>query len=377
MKQSTYVQDVICLRNGLDEGLIHKECGDDKDLLKMVMTRLEVLKNNEKIVQRLLEVPLVEQKSEAWYVMRQNLITASDFAQALGQGKFGSQADIIKKKVRPDNESGASFNNPFFKWGNMFEPVANDIYSKMHYNVKIHEFGLIPHPTLSYFGASPDGISDTGIMLEIKCPYKRKIERGGEVPKQYYYQIQGQLEVCGLEECDYFECQFQLFSTLDEFYKAYDDGRVKGVVIERENGYIYSPIIMGGYRTSKDDDVSLNELQAWVDNNTNEEFVDIKFWYLHQHNLQRVTLDKPFVDEKLKDLKVVWDKILHYRQNPQRYDIEVLKVINIGETPKFKATKKNEKNETSVTGEQPSKPEEVPKRFTPITGYSFIADPDE
>lgn len=375
MALSTYDLDVICLRNGLEEEQIRQECGDEPEVLDMAVRRLHVLKENEKSVRRLLEVPIVEQKSEAWYLMRQNLITASDFAQALGQGKFGSQADIIKKKVRPENESGASFNNPFFKWGNMFEPVANDIYSKMHYNLKIHEFGLIPHPTLSYFGASPDGISDTGIMLEIKCPYKRKIERGGDVPKQYYYQIQGQLEVCGLNECDYFECQFQLFSTLDEFYKAYGDDRVKGVVIERDNGYTYSPIIMGGY--AQDDDVSLDDLKAWVDDNTNVEFVDIKFWYLHQHNLQRVTLDKTFVDEKLKDLKVVWDKILHYRQNPQRYEIEVLKVINIGDTPRLK-TSERKKNEKATTGDQSVKPEEVSRSFTPsLTGYSFIVDPNE
>lgn len=368
MAQSTYELDVICLKNGLDESLISKECSGNNEMLDVLMNRLKVLKQNGSIVKKLLDIPLVEQKSEAWYLMRQNLITASDFAQALGQGKFGSQADIIKKKVRPESESGASFNNPFFKWGNMFEPVANDIYSKMHHNVKINEFGLIPHPTLSYFGASPDGISDTGIMLEIKCPYKRKIERGGEVPKQYYYQIQGQLEVCGLTECDYFECQFQLFSTLDEFYNAYKDERVKGVVIERDDEYKYGPIIMGG--NGSDEDVSLDEVKAWIDDNTNEEFVDIKFWYLHQYNLQRVTLDKPFVDEKLKELKVVWDKILHYRDNPQRYDIEVLKVIDIGETARY-SSKVNKK--VDIDKQTPSSE----RRQTPITGYCFIADPDE
>jgi hypothetical protein len=25
-----------------------------------------------------------------------------------------------------------------------------------------------------FFGASPDGISEVGVMVEIKCPYKRK-----------------------------------------------------------------------------------------------------------------------------------------------------------------------------------------------------------
>lgn len=370
MKHTTYDLDVICLKHDLDRKKILKHFKGCDAMI--VLERLDVLKKNKDIVKRLLELPLVEQKSDVWYVMRQNLITASDFAQALGQGKFGSQADIIKKKVRPDNESAASFNNPFFKWGNMFEPVANEIYSKMHHNVRIHEFGLIPHPTLSYFGASPDGISDTGIMLEIKCPYKRKIQRGGDVPLQYYYQIQGQLEVCGLKECDYFECQFQLFGTLDEFYKAYGDERIKGVIVEGFNGYKYSPIVMGCNDSDDKDNkkVTLDELKAWIDDNTNEEFIDIKFWYLHEYNLQRVTLDKLFVDEKLKALKDVWEKILYYRDNPNKYDVEVLKIIDIGDTPKLKKVNICETS-TIMKGKKSSEANRQ------MTGYSFIVDPGE
>lgn len=361
MDYCTYDLDVICLRNKLSRTKICKECNNNEQLLLCVIERLNELKKNKKLVEKLLKIPKVEQKSPEWYLIRQNLITASDFAQALGQGKFGNQTDIIKKKVRPSDESSASFSNPFFKWGNMFEPVANDIYSKMHYDIKIYEFGLIQHNTLSYFGASPDGISETGIMLEIKCPYKRKIESGGEVPKQYYYQIQGQLEVCGLKECDYFECQFQLYNTIDEFYNSYEDNKIKGAIIEFPSisggtYYKYSPIVMGNNK-----DTSIEELKHWVDSNTDQEFIDIKFWYLHTYNLKRVSLDKQFVDEKLKELKLVWDKILYYRDNPERFNIEILKTIDIGDifnsgTPPNNTTKQTKSK---------------------MTGYSFITDPHE
>ena len=359
MNYNSYDLDVICLRNKMNIKRICKECSNDEQLFVCLKNRLEQLRQNRKLVKKLLKIPRIEQKSQEWYLIRQNLITASDFAQALGQGKFGNQTDIIKKKVRPSDESSASFSNPFFKWGNMFEQVANDIYSKMHYDIVIHEFGLLQHKKLSYFGASPDGISDTGIMLEIKCPYKRKIESGGEVPKQYYYQIQGQLEVCGLSECDYFECQFQLFSTLDEFYNCFSDNRIKGVIIEVPSvsggsHYKYSSIVMGNKK-----DISLEEMKDWIDMNTNEEFIDIKIWYLKTHNLQRVTLDKEFVDEKLKELKLVWDRILYYRQSPERYNIEILKTIDIGD---LFNTKDN------VVAKQPK---------TKIVGYSFVIDPHE
>jgi putative phage-type endonuclease len=309
---------------------------------------------------------MVEQKSEAWHNLRKNLITASDFAQALGQGKFGNQTDIIKKKVRP-NEDPQAFNNPFFKWGNTFECVATNIYSMLHFGVKIHDFGLIPHKKLNFFGASPDGISEIGIMLEIKCPYRRKIEKGGEVPKQYYYQIQGQLEVCDLKECDYFECQFHQYTTAEELFTNFADDRFKGIVIEYPSAtgdgtyHRYSPIASSQYGQ-----VSLEEMRQWLDTNTDEDFVDIKFWYLSHFNLQRVVLDKPFVDEKLKDLKQVWDRITYYRENPTKYDLEILKTFDIGVTsrlkplPPSKGTRNDKKNEKNT-----------------LSGYSFLEDPTE
>ncbi|PNH02590.1 hypothetical protein TSOC_011417 [Tetrabaena socialis] len=88
----------------------------------------------------------------------------------------------------------------------MYEDVAQQVYCKRN-GVRIHEFGLLKHPTVAHIGASPDGISELGVMLEIKCPYRRQIT--GEVPVQYYYQIQGQLEVCGLQECDYLELKLE------------------------------------------------------------------------------------------------------------------------------------------------------------------------
>ena len=64
-------------------------------------------------------------------------------------------------------------------------------------SVEVFEFGILRHPTIECLGASPDGISDIGIMLEIKCPWKRK--KTETIPEQYYYQIQGQLDVCSLD----------------------------------------------------------------------------------------------------------------------------------------------------------------------------------
>ncbi|PNH02802.1 hypothetical protein TSOC_011194 [Tetrabaena socialis] len=111
----------------------------------------------------------------------------------------------------------------------MYEDVAQQVYCKRN-GVRIHEFGLLKHPTVAHIGASPDGISELGVMLEIKCPYRRQIT--GEVPVQYYYQIQGQLEVCGLQECDYLELKLEESPRQDFYDTAEDTFPERGVVAE-------------------------------------------------------------------------------------------------------------------------------------------------
>jgi len=57
---------------------------------------------------------------------------------------------------------------------------------------------LIPHPTIPWLGGSPDGITEDGILLEVKCPLRRPIKMG-EIPQHYIAQVLTNLEVCDLE----------------------------------------------------------------------------------------------------------------------------------------------------------------------------------
>ena len=49
-------------------------------------------------VDELRKIKKIEQRTEEWYVARKTMITASDWADALGQGKGGGKEDIILKK---------------------------------------------------------------------------------------------------------------------------------------------------------------------------------------------------------------------------------------------------------------------------------------
>jgi putative phage-type endonuclease len=259
----------------------------------------------------LMKIPVIEQKSPEWYEMRRNLITASDFAQALGEGKFGSQKQLYKNKCGYE-EVVFNASLPPLKWGNMFEYVAQTIYAQ-RCDVKVHEFGLVKHPSIECFGASPDGITEDGIMLEIKCPYKRKIT--GEIPMQYYYQIQGQLDVCDLDECDYEECEF----------KESRDFIPGGV--GKENGCILENKVSGKYIYSDIKVWSEDDLQKWclqsLDGSSPDDFV-YHFWALEKYNVIRVFRNKDFFDEKIVQLQEVWDKIKEYRGDETLYQREVV-----------------------------------------------------
>ena len=91
-------------------------------------------------------------------------------------------------------------------------------------------------------------------MLEIKCPFKRKIN--GSIPDQYWMQIQGQLEVCNLEECDYLECELSEYENETEFIEDVENENVltkdykeKGIrvvpsAIARYGSYVSEGVIL-------------------------------------------------------------------------------------------------------------------------------------
>ena len=67
----------------------------------------------------------------------------------------------------------------------------------------MHEIGLVPHPVYRWLGGSPDGITESGKLIEIKCPLRRDIT--SEVPKHYVPQVQLLMEILDLEVCDFIQ----------------------------------------------------------------------------------------------------------------------------------------------------------------------------
>ena len=305
---------------------IHKKVVDFKTRIKGRETILEKLKV-------LKELKLPDQRSEEWYKIRESILTASSLADAIGEGHFCTKEDLLLQKC-----GGPRGEVPFeiVEWGVKYEPVATTFYEKLN-NLTVLEFGLVPHPEFKIFGASPDGICDIdsppdyiGRMLEIKCPPKRNFT--DEVPRHYWMQMQGQLESCDLEECDFLQVKFiEYLSEEDYITDVYLENRIvkegysnnnlpKGLLISFiQNNLEGNPTIKYEYG---DFYSSHENLKKWSDNildkykNSDFKYDIVKFhwWKIERYEITLVGRDREWwlsVQPKIIDF---WEDVLHHRK---------------------------------------------------------------
>tara|TARA_B100000900_G_scaffold415124_1_gene443898 strand:- start:3461 stop:4411 length:951 start_codon:yes stop_codon:yes gene_type:complete len=272
---------------------------------------------------------LPEQRSPEWYQIRENLLTASSLADALGKGHFQTRDDLLISKTSKTKSSVSKASRDIMQWGVKYEPVATRFYEYMN-NLTVVEFGLIPHPKLSVFGASPDGICDIGSpngyegrMLEIKCPPKRQFTH--EVPKHYWMQMQGQLEVCDLDECDFLQVKLEQYDTVTDYeqdclvteqgiqHGKTKDRLPKGLLVGyHEVGsldimYAYSPWL-----------ASLDSILNWLNHfkttlGSNYVISEQSWWKITRYECTLVHRDKQWWLSVVPDIIQFWSDVVHYR----------------------------------------------------------------
>lgn len=307
-------------------------------------------------VKALLQLPQPAQRSPEWYATRKTRITASAASALLVKDEKTCKGyvdeynlhdffDINGKCANPyssktqfilDKCVGSSFSGSVAtQWGQRFEPVVTDFYAKK-YGTKVLEFGLIAHPNLNFIAASPDGITPDGVMIEIKCPYRRKIT--GIPPFYYYIQCQLQLEVCDLDVCHFVEAGFIEYGSLYEFL---DNNTLdvciieKGILLEIETEgkstqYIYPPVkALGNIKellewrcTATDKFIKDNELILEEDNNiysiyrnqNHKKFkIKVCYWKMNVFSNTTIKRDKDWFKNILPTLKKEWEVVLHYK----------------------------------------------------------------
>ena len=149
-------------------------------------------------IQALIDREYAAQRSDEWLALRGKMLTASDAATAIGVNPYEKPNGLILKKCGENKFTG----NAATEHGNKYEDEAREIYCARHNEVS-HEIGLFPHPVYPWLGGSPDGITESGKLIEIKCPMRRQILP--EVPVHYMPQLQLLMEILDLDECDFIQ----------------------------------------------------------------------------------------------------------------------------------------------------------------------------
>jgi putative phage-type endonuclease len=290
-------------------------------------------------IEHLINKPQPEQKSEEWYKFRYNTLTASNIWKAFGTQSSINQLIYEKCNHLNTNKFGSSINTPMH-WGHKYEPISVMVYEKC-FKTKIGEFGCISHDHYDFIAASPDGInidetsSRYGRMLEIKNIVNREING---IPKlEYWIQMQIQMEVCNLNECDFLETRFVEYESISDFendgtFNYTNNKKLKGIVMMfyKDNVpiYIYPPLKLNS-----------NEFEKW-EMETMIKHHDLFwlrniYWKLEDVSCVLVLRNKMWFEQAIPILNDLWDTIK--REKLEGYEHRA---------PKRKNTRKNNNEET-------------------------------
>ena len=296
----------------------HIPCGEKLAFLK---AKLEYLASK----------PQPEQRTDAWYKFRHNLITASNAYIAFENAN--TQNQLIYEKCQPLSEQGDKFSyvnvDTPFHWGQKYEPVSV-MYYEAEYDTRVGDFGCIQHDQFSFLGASPDGINNDplrpnrfGRMLEIKNIVNREID--GIPKKEYWIQTQLQMETCDLDECDFLETRFQEYASESEFledgveFTTSMKGEWKGVIMyfsttEGRPHYVYKPLSMGSEEFEKWSEAKMDELCATrTDENGIKKlgmcWIKNIYWRLNEVSCVLVLRNKIWFQNNIGQLERVWRTI--------------------------------------------------------------------
>ena len=293
---------------------------------------INVIKVDAKI-KKLTDVIQPEQRTDEWYIFRNSTLTASNIWKVFGTE--ASQSQLILEKCEPMNINKfkvTNTNSPMH-WGQKYEPVSNMYYEYIN-NTTVTEFGCIPHPEFSYIAASPDGIvcdrnSELyGRMIEIKNVVSRVIT--GIPKKEYWVQMQLQMEVCNLNECDFLETKFLEYDTRED-YENDNDIEYKGLMLQYLKDeapyYVYAPFMLT--------DLNSAEYKKWYEEqeiaNKDMELIKTIYWKLVKISCVLVLRNKIWFNKIQPMVKVFWNKLVDEREtgkyklrvkNKRKYEID-------------------------------------------------------
>ena len=137
-----------------------------------------------------------EQGSQQWLEERLGHVTGSRVSDALAKKGIATRENYLQESFAP---------NAAMIRGTEQEPVARAAY-EVHTGLFVSQTGFVKHPTIEWFGASPDGLVGDDGLVEIKNPNSAthlSYRKAGQPPAKYRYQMMAQIACTGRKWCDF------------------------------------------------------------------------------------------------------------------------------------------------------------------------------
>lgn len=148
------------------------------------------------------------QRSEDWYAERCGKVTASRVKDLNAKPSKGKALNALGLTILAERLTGVQKETPtnfVMQWGIDNEPHAIAAYEN-ETGFFVNGTGLIDHPFIEMFGASPDGLVGENGQIEVKCPDTTthlNTLLTKEVPEEHIPQITSQLACTRREWCDF------------------------------------------------------------------------------------------------------------------------------------------------------------------------------
>jgi len=313
---------VLTTRNLIYKYYVPKRSYNDsyirKDIISLNSHNLNInFHKIKKQIDILKSIKQPEQRSDDWYIYRNSILTASNIYKIFLSDS--SQSQLILEKCEPINVNKfkvTNTNTPMH-WGVKYEPISILYYEYIN-SVKVSDFGCIPHNKYKYIAASPDGIvcdekSELfGRMLEIKNVVSREING---IPKmEYWIQMQIQMEVCDLNECDFLETKFIEYESKEEYLND-NTSKLKGSFIQflknDEPYYIYAPINLNNINSKEYNDWFNKQLEI----NKELKLIQIIYWKLEVISCILVLRNKLWFKNVLPLIAYFWEVLTKEKEN--------------------------------------------------------------
>jgi hypothetical protein len=104
--------------------------------------------------------------NDTWFTERKHRLTASMFGQIAKRRKNSKWSTLVQTFLY-----SKPFTNKAVQYGKVNEKNAIHTYCERT-GEKVSDCGLFVHLEYGYLGASPDGLTDSGGIIEVKCPKK-------------------------------------------------------------------------------------------------------------------------------------------------------------------------------------------------------------